>query len=179
MSLEGIPPKQKLPGGVVAAVRQYAAELCLPADWTKRIKVNRANQPQVGGEVYGILYDDTPFITIWTDILGEVRSEKRHVPIPPPVDPLVVATELALMQPSDTRFRRFNDCLFRVDAVEAIDGKLIKEGKPMMRVIMNSGKEYVCGNEPNYANSGMSTFEFFLQHVMNLSPDNANRIGHR
>lgn len=177
MSLQGIPvpANQMFPGAVVEDLRDYAAKLGLPADWHKRITAQKhdANPADFTGALWVFRYEGKPLVSYQLDLLSEIQSVDRKLPLPPPVDPLVVATELALSQPKDPRWRRFNDCVFCVDEIAAIDGKIVRDGKPRFRVILKSGKEFEGPNEANYANSGMSTFEFFLEHVMGLKPAKA------
>lgn len=175
MSLQGIAPQQTFPGAIVADLRDYAAALKLPPDWTKRITAKQFRTPIDNTTQWFFDYEGKPFATYSLTLLDEIDEAKRHVPIPAPPDPLVVATELALKQPTNPDFRRFNDCVFRVSEVAAIDGKFIDGGVKKLRVIMRNSERFVCDNEPNYANSGMSTFEWFLEHVMQLRPEHADR----
>jgi len=168
MSLAGIQPKQKIPGAVVEDLRNYASALGLPHDWHEFVTVKTSTS--LSESKWFVEYNGKALATYELDLLHKIKDAKHHVPIPPPVDPLVVASELAVLQPTDLRFRRFNDCIFRVDEIAAVDGKLIKDGKMRFRVILKNGKEFEGENEKNYANSGMSTFEFFIEHVLGLTP---------
>lgn len=175
MSLQGIEPKQKFPGAIVADLRDYAKQLGLPSDWHKRIEASS----NIGGtgSKWHFTYEDKLLATYTCDILQEIETKIHHMTIPPPADPLVVASQLAVIQPSDSQWRRFKHLTFRRDEVmyvNNVDDKGKANGNAFS-IVFRNGESVVCGNESNYANSGMSTCDFFLEHVMNLTPENANR----
>lgn len=175
MSLQGIEPKQKFPGAIVADLRDYVAALGLPSDWPMRIK-SRSNIGGTGCK-WWFDYEGEPMATYECDILQEIVTKTHHMPIPSPVDPLVVASQLAVIQPSDPEWRRFKHLTFRREEVMYVNN-VDEKGKAngnAFTIVFRNGESVVCGNESNYANSGMSTCDFFLEHVMNLTPENANR----
>lgn len=164
------PGPDKFPGAIVNDLRDYAAALGLPADWHKRV-TTRCDE---GGfrTRWMIDYEAKPLATYDLDVLKEIESVQHHVPIPPPVDPLVVATQLAMSQPADPQWRRFKYLTFRRDEVISVNNvdEKGRENEGTFVIMFRNGQQLICGNEKNYANSGVSTCEFFLQHVMGLSP---------
>lgn len=172
MSLPIIHDPAKYPGAIVVDLRKYADALGLPNDWHR--KITHVKQEHAAGSALWIFkYDGKPFATYATDVLGEIQSPvARHIPIPPPPDPLVVATECALAQPKDREWCRFKHLAFRraeVAFVNNVDNHGNENGCSF-EICFRSGKHLVCGNEKNYQNTGMSTCEFFLTHVLELEP---------
>src|SRR5690349_11813253 len=171
MTLQGIQPKQKFPGAIVADLREYAKKLGLPTDWPERVQIR--TETYGTGSKWFVDYDGQPLAAYGLDILHEIEAKTHHVAIPPPPDPLVVASQLAVSQPADPQWRRFKHLTFRRDDVlfvNNVDDKG-KENGIVLTICFRNGTTLLCGNEANYANSGMSTYEFFLQHVMQLAPE--------
>lgn len=185
MSLQGIaiPPGQKIPGAIVEDLRRYANALGLPKDWHKRITLftHPATATVTPLTRWDVDYEGRPFANYELDCLQEIESKIHHVPIPDPVDPLVVATELAMSQPADTQWRRFKHLTFQRAEVAYVNNvdKAGCENSESFEICFRNGTKLVCGNQKNYANSGMSTCEFFIEHVLELRSQNADRCCNR
>ncbi len=85
----------------------------------------------------------------------------------PEVDPLVVATKHALSQPKNNDWRRFQNSWFRIGSVEFVRPG---DNTSTFDVVTNTGNKMVFPNDNNYANSGKTTLEWFIEHTLNLEP---------
>lgn len=167
MSLAGITPQQKFPGAVVADLRQYASDLGLPADWFKQVTSTEA--PFQGlGKIIKFSYKGAPLAAYQCDLFGEIENRYHHMPVPPKTDPLVIATQLEMSQPTDPQWRRFKHLVFRpadVAYVNNVSQKGIENGADFS-IAFRDGKTLLCGNERDYEGTGLSTYEWFLEYVM-------------
>ena len=163
--------EKKYPSGIAADLRDYAAKLGLPSDWHQFIGHTQIGNPT--GTVHRFSYRGKPFAEYATDVLNEIETVTHAIPLPVPPDPLVVASECAVSQPKDAQWRRFRHLVFRRDEVVGVNNADDKghENAGSFSILFRNGQKIICGNEKNYGNTGMSTCEFFVTHVMGLVPE--------
>lgn len=161
-----------LPGSIVEDLRNYAQALKFPSNWATFINV-LVTDGGINGRGWHIKYKGEPLVDYRLDILNEIEDAKRHVPIPEAPEPLVTATRCAISQPTDDKWRRFKHLVFRIEDVvwvNGVDPKTGHENGNAFSIMFRNGKELHCGNEQNYEGTGQSTCEFFIEHILGVSP---------
>ena len=160
------------PGAFVEDLIGYAKALKLPPNWREHASVKKHESPSTGGQTLLVYYEGHLLAEYELDLLCEISKKTYHRAFPQRVDPLVVATRCALAQPQDPEWRRFKHLVFRLSDVSYVNN-VDKDGRENGRtftICFKGGKEMVAGNERDYEGTGLSTCEFFQEHVLGLAP---------